>query len=375
MKRKNLINVSKRIMAGCLSVAMILTGILVLPKEANATTETTKAVHFDSSYTMNEYWKSSTDIKAPVKAGYVFGGWFEAAEEGTKGAEKDAEGNCYAPLKSVIAAKEGAVAKFVPAEVLSIKIQVGTLTDEATNTTTTSMRILSTVDSTNYQAVGFQYKLAANDTAWTENITKVYSGIRPYKGAPAEDTMYPGDKFVADVSKYFIAADVSSISKEGEEKIVYARPFWITMDGTKVVGLARNNRVVDYNNGYTCVGINLLTDGKASAMVAAGKIQVTYNTAFYDVVGTDITADATAGGTYLFPEMECHVDDATGTITFVGNADDVTTDLLADGLFANVKFKKTEANTTNIALDFKINAQATEFCNWAEADVDAFVVQ
>lgn len=189
--------------------------------------------------------------------------------------------------------------------------------------------------------------------------------------------MYPEQSFVADVSEYFIAADVSSISPEGEQKIVYARPFWITMDGTKVMGLARNNRVVDYESNYTSVGINLLTDGKASAMVAAGKIQVKYNTADYDVVGTDITADATAGGTYLFPEMECHVDDSAGTITFVGNADikdGKLDDLLADGLFANVKFVKAEGNT-NTALSYEIVEEVTDFCNWAENPVEEFVVQ
>ena len=349
-------------MASCLSLAMILTGILVMPKEAEAATAT--EVYFASTedYKMSDYW-DGTDNKVPVKDGYVFGGWYNADQK--------------TPLKEaeLTVADDTAVAKFVPAEVLSIKTQVGTSTSEGT--TITSMRILSTVDSTNYQAVGFQYKLAANDTAWTENITKVYSAILPYKGASESEKQTPGATFVDGVSQYFIAADVSSISAESVAKIVYARPFWITMDGTKVTGLARNSRVEDKTNSYTSVGINLLpqlSEGQLAA-VAAGKIQITYNTDNYDVVGTpDITTDAEKGGTYLFPEMECHVDETTGTITFVGNADDVTTDLLADGLFANVRFVKA-ADATGTALDFTINAEATEFCNWAEADVDAFVVQ
>ena len=40
MKRKTLTNVSKEIIASCLSVAMILTGIVVMPKEVKAATAT-----------------------------------------------------------------------------------------------------------------------------------------------------------------------------------------------------------------------------------------------------------------------------------------------------------------------------------------------
>lgn len=359
MKRKSLVKFTKRIMAGFLSVAMILIGILVTPETAEAT-ESATSVYFATAeeYKMSDYW-DGTDNKVPVKAGYVFGGWYN----------KDKT----TPLKNVVEADDTAVAKFVPAEVLSIKTQVGTSTSEGK--TITSMRILSTVDSTNYQAVGFQYKLAANDTAWTENITKVYSAIRPYKGSPDSATQEPGETFVDGVSQYFIAADVSSISAESEAKIVYARPFWITLDGTKVMGLARNNRVEDKDpdkdleEHYTSVGINLLTDGKAAAAVAAGKIRVTYNTDNYDVVGTpDITTDATNGGTYLFEEMECHVDEDAGTITFVGNAETVKANSIADGLFANIRFEKA-ANNTGDALDFTVETEATEFCDWSETDV------
>ena len=371
MKRKSLTSVSKRIMAGCLSVAMILTGLVIVPKTAEA--EEAKKVHYDNTYIMSDYWKSSTK-KAPVKDGYVFGGWFTKLDENKAGAEQETgTGNYYAPLKNVEEADNTAFAKFVPAEVLSIKTQKGTIPED---TTKASLRILSTVDSTNYQSVGFYYKLATKEEG-KANFTKVYSAIKPYRGANGTQT--PGANFVENVSLYFIAADVTPIIADSFSKIVYARPYWITMDGTEVVGLARNSRVVDKDNDYTSVGINLLpqlAEGNL-AVVAAGKIQVTYNTDNYDVVGTpDITADNdTIGGKYLFPEMECHVDETKGTITFVGNADiqeGGLKNLLADGLFANVRFEKA-ADATGDALDFTI--QTTEFCNWAEADVKAVVVQ
>ena len=355
MKRNSLTSIAKRAMAGCVAVAMILTGIVVMPKEAKAAT----SVYFatKAEYKMSDYW-STTTKKVPVKDGYVFGGWYNADQK--------------TPLKieNLSQADDNAVAKFVPEEVLIIKTQIGTKEGE----TTASLRILSTVDSKNYAAVGFYYKLAIQGEGST-NGTTVYSKIKESKEST---NFYTPDLFVSGVSQYFIAADVTDIQAGSFEKIVYARPYWITLDGTTVMGLARNNRVVDQQNGgqYTSVGINLLTDGKAPAEVAAGKIQITYNTTNYDVVGVDKTVDATNGGKYLFPEMECSIDDEKGTITFVGNATDLTKNLTADGLFANIRFEKASGAQSE-ALEFRIKTNVTEFCNWAEESVsnETFVVR
>lgn len=357
MKISTLKTVLQKIVVGFVVIAMIATGVVIVPKTAKAATK----VYFATAdeYKMSEYW-SAKDKKVPVKAGYVFSGWYK--DETT-------------PLKQadLTEADETAIAKFVPAEVLSIKTQAALGTD------TSSLRILSSVDSLNYQEVGFKYKLAILPETQTENITKVYRAIKPYKGASESETIYPNDTFVEGVSTYFIAADVSDIKSASYEKIVYARPYWVTMDGTEVMGLARNNRIIDKqnNNQYTSVAINLFTDGKAEAMVAAGKIQVKYNTDDYNVVETtaDTTYHATNGGKYLFPEMKCHVDETAGTITFVGNAEIIDTNLLADGLFANIRFEKDSNASETATLDFQIKTEVTEFYNWSEVPVTAFVVQ
>lgn len=377
-----------------LALAMIVTGIVATPKEARAEGATT--VFWDDGttgakkYVITDYWNETTTEsvrKVPVKEGYVFAGWY--VNDGTDSTKRvplteEALTEVASAENGLSAYAQTAYAKFVPAEVLSIKTQVGTSADNVT-----AMRILSTVDSKNYQAVGFEYKLAIQDVGTTKNkttgeeITKVYSKIKKSKYDSA--TYEPGTEFVSGVSKYFIAADVSSIKTESFSKIVYARPYWITMDGTKVMGLARNSRVEDKDteNDYTSVGINLFTDGKVAVAVAAGKIQVTYNSKDYDVVDStaDIAAHAEYGGKYRFPEMECYVNEGgntgKGTITFVGNADvqnGSLENLLADGLFANVRFKNVSGDA-NATLDFTINTEETEFCNWAEAEVDAVVVQ
>lgn len=361
MKARTVKYISQKLLAGFLAVTMIITGVVIVPETVDAASE----VYFATAdeYKMSDYWFEEGK-KVPVKEGYVFSGWYD--EDKTT------------PLKQVELTNESvndikAVARFVPVEVLSVKTQA------ALGNASSSLRMLSSVDSTNYQEVGFEYKLGKLKEGETEKITTVFKAIKPYEGASDEEMIYPESTFVAGVSTYFIAVDVENIASGSYEKIVYARPYWITMDGTKVMGLARNNRIIDKqnNNQYTSVGINLLADGKEAAKVAAGKIQVTYNTANYNVVSVDTTYADNVGGKYLFKEMECRIDETEGIITFVGNADIVNkelVELLADGLFANVRFEKAQS-ATGTALDFAINTKATSFCDWEEKPVTEFVVQ
>ena len=366
MKKKNKTKICTKMITACLTLAMFFGAVVVMPKEAKAAEEPT-TIYYDNGatkkYKISDYWENR---KVPVKPGYVFGGWY--VEQNGKHTPLQEEVLRNATISDY---NSTAYAKFVPANVLSIKTQ-GALGDS-----TSSLRILSSVDGTNYQEVGFEYKLGILAEGKTEKITKVYKAIKPHKNAKEAEYIYPGTTFVEGVSEYFIAADVSDIKSTSYAKIIYARPYWITMDGTTVMGLARNNRIVDKQNQnqYTSVGINLLTDGKAVAQVAAGKIQVTYNTDDYDVVDAkaDTTYDSTNGGKYMFPEMEYHVDEAAGTITFVGNAENVDEHLTADGLFANVRFVKTTTEET--ALNFAVKTDMTEFCNWEEDTVTEFVVQ
>ena len=149
VKTRSLKTVSKKLVAGFLAVTMITTGVVIIPKTARAATEVCFATA--DEYKMSEYW-STTEKKVPVKDGYVFSGWYK--DETT-------------PLKQadLTEADVTAIAKFVPAEVLSIKTQAALGTD------TSSLRILSSVDSLNYQEVGFKYKLAILPETQTENIT------------------------------------------------------------------------------------------------------------------------------------------------------------------------------------------------------------
>ena len=358
-QRETVKNCLKKLMAGCMAFTIIAAGVVIVPETVTAAA---KEVCYatEAEYDISKYWtEDDATKKVPMKEGYIFGGWYK--EDKTPWKESELTNS---NIKEI-----AAIAKFVPSEVLSIKTQAA-LGDDAS-----SLRLLSSVDCLEYQEVGFEYKLGGKALAKTENITQVYNGIKRNKTASENDLIYAPDTFGTNASQYFIAVDVKDIASQNYTKIVYARPYWVTMDGTTVMGLARNNRIEDKQNDnqYISVGINMLTDGISPADIAAGKIQVKYNTTDYDVHTVDTTKDA-AGGKYLLSEMDCRINETEGTITFVGNAGTAYEELMADGLFANVRFKKV-TSTEGTTLDFAVNSEETYFCNWEETQETKFVVQ
>lgn len=352
MKKRKFFKDAQKVITGCLAALMIFNGVVIVPVTAEAS-DTAETVHYDEegTYVISNYWSDETK-KVPVKAGYVFGGWY--TKDGENFVALEEENLSDETLKNVTA-----YPKFVPADVLCVKTQLGQ------SDTETSLRVLSTVDSKDYQYVGFEIQLGSKEIL-NKTMSKVYSGIK--KSKTDTEVLKPDGTFTSE-SEYFIALDISSISNKSYASIAYARPYWITMDGTKVMGLARNNRVEDKQNSYESVPVNLLTDGANPAMVAGGKIQVTYNKDDYEVVNDTVDAGR------VLSEIAYFIDEDSGTITFAGNATKVDKNITADGLYANVRFVKKNANADD--LNFTVNTNATSFCDWAEKllDSNALVVQ
>ena len=335
----------KNLLAGIMTVAMILTSVIVVPQDAKAADG--NGIDQSGTYAIADYWTETTKT-APVKDGYVFAGWY--AKEGDDFVAID-----ESELNNEVVASMTAYPKFVPDEVLSVKTQMGTKGNK------TSLRLLSSVDSTEYQYVGFIYQLGSGNVG-NKKMDKVYSGIK--LSQDSEEVVKPSEEFSTE-SQYFVAVNITNIASKNFETVIYARPYWITMDGTKVMGLARNNRVEDKVNDYVSVPVNLLTDGKAPAGIAAGQIEITYNTANYDVVVVD---DKEVDFGKVFAEMEVGVNEEKGTINIVGNAATVNENVAADGIFANIRFVKSD-NATSDALDFAV--KTTSFCDWDEKMIDA----
>lgn len=372
MNKKNIMSSVKKLTAGVLAVGIVITGIVVNPKQADAAVVEDKViyVHDNENYNINDYWNAdSTQRTVPVKEGYVFGGWFEAADSNVKGAEK-AEGteNYYAPLTEEELKKsvpESAYAKFVPSQVLSVKAQNGvaeggtpiTSADKISSTNPMWVRVMTSIDSTNYDRIGFDIYLAnktrpknSADGTYILETSKVFSGL--YVGDAEEPTS--ANEIFGGVSEYVCVWKLNKIdTPSNADKIIYVRPYWYTMDGTKVNGLAKYVHIEDQYMGYVSVPINLL-GGEA---VAAGAVKLTYDngdSSALQLIGFE------AGR--IFPEMSYSY--TNKTINMVGNTDQ-TVGEFNDGetIYANLRFAEPDVDT-----DFEITYG--QFCDWVEAIVD-----
>lgn len=340
MNKKNLLSFVKKLTAGVLATGMISAGILVVPKQADAAIVEDKVI-YEEGYDIKTYWNAENP-KAPVKAGYVFGGWYSAKEE-----------NAFL-TKEQAAQATTAYAKFVPAQVLSVKAQ--NMADTTADTPTTYVRVISSLDSKNYSKVGFDIYLANsvklyknNDTQAKEPLEtdKIYDGILVGKNKQEKRAV----EIFGGVSKYVSVWQLTGIANAHFQKIIYVRPYWITMDGTKVEGLAKYVHIEDDYNNYISVPVNLLNKDVA-AQVAAGAVNVTYGDA-------TLTLKEVEAGRML-PEMAAI--QSANTIKMVGNALTPGEYNGNETLYANIRFKKPSA-------DVEFEMEIGQFCTWGEDDV------
>ena len=337
MNKKGKKRIAKRIAASFVTLAVITTGIILLPKNAKADEIKVGEVVYDNSYKMAEYWNTSGEKTAPVKNGYVFGGWYKKIGDQT--------------FEAVTVSSETAYAKFVPDYVLSVRAQNEEGTSQKDGIKN-SVRIISSVDSVDYQNVGFDIWLA-NKTQLKKDggalITeKVYDAI-----LVENEKVYATNVFGA-TSKYFSVWRLDNIQDSNDSKIIYVRPYWTTKDGTKVEGLAKYVHVEDEYLGYISVPINLATGEE----IAGGIVNLSYTSSSNSNAWQFIDFEA---GRLLTEMSENH--STTGTVNIAGNASTVNELVNADGIYANIRLK----NTNNLeASDLTFEATYTNFSNWKQ---------
>ncbi len=355
MSKKSIKDIMKQVVAGCLAAFMIVTGFILIPQKAKAAEDIVKDEIVYTPMDMATYW-SVEKKTAPVKPDYIFAGWYTA----------DASKNVTA-IKAENGIPEGTTtyAKFVPSYVLSVKTQVETKAEVASTDTKpekTFLRVLSAVDSGDYTNVGFEILLGNKETVLAvDPITQVYAGLKLSKDA--EQVVYPNVEF-GDAAKYFIALDLKDIQTASFSSKIYVRPYWTTLDGTKVEGLAKYVRVEDKytDHKYLSVPVNLLTDGANPIKMAAGMVEITFNSEKFEVATVDNNAKIDTGR--VLPEMKYAITE--GKIKFVGNATTTGTDVTADGLYANVRFQKKAGFENATEDDLNLEIKAKKFCDWAE---------
>lgn len=353
MNKEKLFSLAKKLTAGVLAVGMVVAGILVTPKQAEAAVVEDKIVYDSTNYKIADYWSTK---KAPVKEGYVFGGWYKSEDENDYMTATEAQ--------DAVTNGTTAYAKFVPAQVLSVKAQ--NMAGTTATTEETYVRVISSLDSKNYDKVGFDIWLAnsvqlVKDNDYTKNepleTDKIYDGLMIGTEPIEANSIFGG------VSKYVSVWQLTKINKAHYGKIIYVRPYWITMDGTKVEGLAEYVHIEDEYEGYVSVPVNILNKEDA-AKLAAGRVNMTYTNANANETVALTFKEVEAGR--LLPEMK-GVQSSDNVIKMVGNAKDVDEYNSAESLYANVRFKKPQDSSTDVDVNFNIDM--VQFCDWGETSV------
>ncbi len=202
--------------------------------------------------------ETSTTWTYPTSTGYVFGGWYD----------KDDKTTVYESTSGI------AYAKFVDENVMKVGFQFaytssGTTTSTAAEGTTDTiyLRVVSTVDSLNYSAVGFNIYFTSTgedgNTATYEGVTvsKVYNYIYEYA-----DEYLPNN--FSDESQYFSTYVIRGVPTSGYSVVAYA--FWVTEDGTTVTSTLTTTVTGESMTGSDLLTLDeIITKGTSSATVVS----------------------------------------------------------------------------------------------------------
>ena len=217
---------SKCIFSCVMAICMILLTVFLVMK---AKASDTFIIYEPLEYKADTYVQDGVKVP-PTKTGYLFAGWFTSEDDG------ESYTSVSAPINGTTY-----YAKWVPAEVLSIKAQVtNNLYEDFSETDKVAIRFITTIDSTDYKHVGFNIQKGEGAEAKDVNTSKyVYKVIY---AVDAEDATGTPSKYTPEVfhtdSEYLKTWTISNITATDTNlnKSVTVIPYWITLDGTRVEG-------------------------------------------------------------------------------------------------------------------------------------------
>ena len=356
-------NFRKKIVTLSCAMAMLVSSITIVSTEVQAAAAT-EVVY--ESLSIISYW-SSSEKKVPIKPGYVFGGWYTLSGS-TYTALKQAEIETDSVGRATMS--DTTYAKFVPAQVLSVKAQ-NTSGTAANDEKAASVRVVSAVDSNDYQKVGFNILINNKNKLTTDSggeleTTRIYTGLSVDGDSSSP---YSAEDIFGKPAAYLSVWRLDGIADQHDAKIINVTPYWITMDGTKVEGLGKYVHIEDGYRNYISVPVNLCdTQG-----VAAGEVTITYPEGL-TLVEDKVEFDG------VFPGNEAtFYDNKNGTIKIVGNAETVDLYHTDKSILVNLRFTADSSKYAGVGkgafLSFTVSDE--DFCDWnvEPVSIDAWDVQ
>ncbi len=176
-----------------------------------------------SAYSESSYPTTSMTITSTGNK-YIFAGWYSY----------DSDSQSYTACTSI--PTSDAYAKFVDANVLTVKAQLsyGTTSDSPS----TNMRFISTVDTLNYSEVGFEVTIFSS--TYTAKSSVVYNSIveayTAEDGSNSTTSIVSSPSTFSSSSNYFMSCVVTGIPNANFDTEITVRAYWTTLDGTTVYG-------------------------------------------------------------------------------------------------------------------------------------------
>ena len=169
----------------------------------------------DGYYEVSDYIDSSNDnVPQTSDSNKIFAGWYT----------DDTYSTTYEENKGL------AFAKFVSKDVLGIRYQIPVNTTSESEST--ALRIVSSVDSVNYDEVGFD--ISINGNTISKNTTTVYNSIIANVGDSQK--LYDNASEVFDTdSKYFFALVVNDIPNSDFNTEITLKSYWIIQQGERKI--------------------------------------------------------------------------------------------------------------------------------------------
>ena len=222
----------KRICSIVCAAVLFVSGSFVVQnvKAANNVIEQTDNIA-KVAYIGTEYQGLNGGV--PTLEGYIFSGWYTQEDCGVANVLKEAPGD-----------SDTVYAKFVKKDVLSVKVQLryGTNMDSEY----TKIRLITSVDSLNYQEVGFDFSCSTKT---------VYTTLFGYS-SDSQQSYQPSS--ISTASNYFMVQNVTNFPQELFQTTITVTPKWTTLDGTTVAGEARTFKIQDVFGGGYGVGYKTL---------------------------------------------------------------------------------------------------------------------
>ena len=208
-------NTGKKLMFSGAFVLCMAFAILFTVFYTKASGETTGVV----------YEQCAKGDTVPTKEGFLFGGWYQQEND----------------ENAVVSPEQGQIyyAKFVPENVLGIKAQVSNTILEDSAVQTAAIRFVTTIDSVQYKKIGFLVQKGTGEEKEANVTNTVYTSL--YQVTDQDGTLGNAPEEVSPAifdaaSKYFKTYTIRKVPDSAYNTDITITPYWITLDGTKVVG-------------------------------------------------------------------------------------------------------------------------------------------